>query len=132
MAFTEKKPNNFGFSEVTLNDTVVEFVNDTSAALKHNELVIINGFFGNVLNHEGGAVGAKVNIDINSDRTFITNQIAEDAAFVEGSLAYFVAGVLTSDAGEGNPAVGVVVGTDYTISNPATYVVIRPLVQGVA
>jgi hypothetical protein len=134
MSFTEKVRGTYGFLEQTLSDRTMVITNATTRKMLQNELVLVDGIFGNVLEHNGIAGRASGKISINADRTIKTNQLASGAAFTVGATVYAVAGTNDAPVGlthvsVGNTPVGVCVEID-----PATtqlYVVFRPFIQPV-
>lgn len=134
MSFTEKVRGTYGFLEQTLSDRTMVVTNATTRKMLQNELVLVDGIFGNVLEHNGIAGSASGKISINADRTIKTNQLATGAAFTVGATVYAVDGtndvpVKLTHASAGNTPVGVCVEID-----PATtqlYVVFRPFIQPV-
>ena len=132
MAFTEKVRGTYGFHEQTLSDRTFLVKNETGRTVLQNELVIIGGVFGNVLEHKGIEDGASGLVNINSDRTIKTAQLADGATFTVGGVVYGVAGDSTNPVGlthtgGGNTAVGRVIEIDP--ATPQRYVVFRPFVQ---
>lgn len=134
MSFTEKVRGTYGFLEQTLSDRTMVVTNDTTRKMLQNELVLVDGIFGNVLEHNGIAGSSSGKISINADRTIKTNQLATGAAFTVGATVYAVDGTNDAPVGlthvsVGNTPVGVCVEID-----PATtqlYVVFRPFIQPV-
>jgi len=135
MAFTEKVRGTYGFHEQTLSDRTFLVKNETGRTVLQHELVIINGVFGNVLEHKGIANGASGLVNINNDRTIKTAQLhAGTANFTVGGTVYAIAGdttnpVMLTHSSEGNTAVGRVIEIDP--ASPQAYVVFRPFVQPV-
>lgn len=66
MAMTAYKASNYDFHEETLHDIVPEVTNDTTRTVLHNELVMLDGFFGEVADYDGIGTGLVGNININS------------------------------------------------------------------
>lgn len=134
MAFTEKVRGTYGFHEQTLSDRTLLVKNTTTRTLVQNEIVVVGGVFGNVLEHKGIAEGASGLININNDRTIKTEQLANGAAFEVGGTVYAVAGTDTDPVGLTNTqGTNTPVGRVVEIDPAATqrYVVFRPFVQPV-
>jgi len=135
MAFTEKVRGTYGFHEQTLSDRTFLVKNETGRTVLQHELVIINGVFGNVLEHKGIANGASGLVNINNDRTIKTAQLhAGTANFTVGGTVYAIAGdttnpVMLTHSSAGNTAVGRVIEIDP--ASTQAYVVFRPFVQPV-
>lgn len=132
MSFTEKVRGTYGFLEQTLNDLTMVVTNATTRKMLQNEIVLVSGIFGNVLEHNGIAGGASGKINISANRTIKTNQLATGADFEVGDTVYAVdatndAPVGLTHASTGNTPIGICVEVD-----PATtqlYVVFRPFIQ---
>lgn len=134
MAMTAYKASNYDFHEETLHDIVPEVTNDTTRTVLHNELVMLDGFFGEVADYDGIGTGLVGNININSERKIRTSQVKaglDTAVFVEGATLYFVpqtdavAGFLTNEYEAGAVAVGLVTDADAK----SKWVEFRPFVQ---
>lgn len=125
MAMTEAKVN-FNFEESTVDAKQVLVTNDLGFDVSHLELVLINGYFGEVKEFDGIANGATGYINIDSDRTIGTTQIDTGDTFVVDSPVYFhVANkVLEATSAAGNVAVGIC-----TKINNGVSVEFRPFVQ---
>lgn len=122
----------YGFHEATLKDKMQLVTNNTARTLLHNELVYLDGFFGEVCEIDGIAAGAQGYINFNSERLIRTSQVADDLTVVAGATLYFIlqgadaAGSLThSDTG--NTAIGIVTAVD----GDGDWVEFRPFVQPV-
>lgn len=132
MSFTEKVRGTYGFHEQTLSDRTLLVENTTTRTLVQNEIVVVGGVFGNVLEHKGIAGGASGLININNDRTIKTEQLANGAAFEVGGTVYAVAGTDTDPVGLTNTqGTNTPVGRVVEIDPAATqkYVVFRPFIQ---
>jgi hypothetical protein len=132
MSFTETKVGTYGFHEQTLSDRAMPITNTTTRTLLNNELVIFGGVFGNVLATEGIGAAATGLVNINSERSIKTNQLADGADFAVGGTVYIVAGTNDAPAGltnssAGNTAIGIVVEIDP--ADIQLYVVFRPFSQ---
>lgn len=134
MAMTAYKASNYDFHEETLHDIVPEVTNDTARTVLHNELVMLDGFFGEVADYDGIGTGLVGNININSERKIRTSQVKATldlSVFVEGATLYFVpqtdteAGYLTNAYEAGAVAVGLVTDADAN----SKWVEFRPFVQ---
>lgn len=134
MSFTEKVRGTYGFLEQTLNDLTMVVTNATTRKMLQNEIVLVSGIFGNVLEHNGIAGSASGKINISANRTIKTNQLATGAGFEVGDTVYAVdatndAPVGLTNSSTGNTPIGICVEVD-----PATtqlYVVFRPFIQPV-
>lgn len=130
-------PNNYNFHEETLSDRMVEVKNTSGRKVLHNELVLIDGYFGEVCEFDGIENGARGFININPERTIKTTQVKDtlDDAFTPGNPVYFIPqtgakeGLLT-DTNESSTAiaVGMIVSAD---EDNGVWVVFRPYVQDV-
>ena len=125
---TEAKVN-FNFEEAKVGQKQVVVNNTYGRTLDHLELVLLNGYFGEVREFDGIAAGADGVINIDSDREIATSQIGTSDTFVVGAILYFlpsssVAGKLRSASGTGRAAVGIV-----TAINNGTSVTFKPFAQ---
>lgn len=134
MAMTPQKASNYDFHTETLHDLVPEVENSSLRTVLHNELVLLNGFFGEVCDYDGIATEAKGNICIDANRTIHTNQVKaalDPAAFVAGQVVYFVpqnglaVGFLTPLYEATAVPVGIITGADAA----SKWVEFRPFVQ---
>jgi len=122
---TEAKVN-YNFEESQENVSQVEVVNDLGYAVKHLELVLINGYFGEVREFDGIANGAAGKINIDDKRLIGTTQIDLADVFVLDAPVYFhVANkVLEVTSAAGNVFVGMC-----TKVNNGVSVEFKPVVQ---
>ena len=116
--------NNYDFHEETLYDVMQLVTNNTTRTLLHNELVYLDGFFGEVCEIDGIAAGQTGYISINPNRTIRSAQVADVALmagdFTIGSTMYFIPqvnaneGYLVDQNDVGAPAipVGIIVAAD--------------------
>jgi len=93
MAMTDYKTSNYDFHEQTLNDNQPSVKNTATRTVVHYELVLLNGYFGEVRQYEGIEPNARGRICIEHARTLHTSQVkaglAEDA-FVVDAVVFFV------------------------------------------
>lgn len=117
---------NYSFEERKLGSKQVEVENDLGYAVKHLELVLINGYFGEVRSFDGIADGARGIINIDDEREIVTAQIDTGDTFVLDAPVYFhVANkVLEVTSASGNVAVGIC-----TYVNNGTAVGFKPFKQ---
>lgn len=133
MAMTPYKASNYDFHAETLHDIVPEVTNNSARKVLHNELVLFNGFFGEVCDYDGIESDYKGNICIDSERTIHTNQVKanlDPAAFTVGQIVYFVpqgaaVGFLTPIYEATAVPVGIITGRDAA----SKWVEFRPFVQ---
>lgn len=100
---------NFSFEEARLGVTQVEVTNDLGYAVVHLELVLINGYFGEVRDFDGIADGARGLINLDDEREIRTKQIDTGDTFVLDAPVYFnpTTKVLEVTGAAGNVAVGI-------------------------
>ena len=117
---------NFRFEEARLGVTQVEVANDLGYDVVHLELVLINGYFGEVREFDGIANGARGIINTDDEREIRTRQIDTGGTFVLDSPLYFnpTTKVLEDASAAGNVAVGIV-----TYVNNGTAVGFKPFKQ---
>lgn len=135
MAFTPY-PNNYNFHEETLSDRMVEVKNNSGRTVLHNELVYLDGYFGEVCEFDGIKNGEKGFININSERIIKTTQVKGtlDDEFKHGAILYFIPqtalseGLLTDTYESGN---AIAVGTVISADEDDVWVTFRPFIQGV-
>lgn len=125
---TEAKVN-FNFEEAKVGQKQVAVTNTYARTLIHLELVLLNGYFGEVRDFDGIAASADGVINIDSDREIGTSQINTSDTFVVGNPVYFlpattVAGKLRSASATGNAPVGIV-----TSINNGVSVTFKPFAQ---
>lgn len=89
MAWTEQNLRNHDFYARTLDDLRVVLENTTARDLEQYELVILNGYFGEVLNVEDVANGEDAIVNIDSMRTIRTDQVGAAQTFVVGDKIWF-------------------------------------------
>lgn len=130
MAMTDVKPNyNFYVSEIDKKQVTV--TNDLGRTVEHNELVLLDAWFGEVCEIDGIEDDASGNICIDSNRKIQTTQIDTSVTFADGDTIYFTpgddsdAGTLTNASATGNVAVGML--TDKYESG--TFIEFIPFVQ---
>lgn len=126
--------NDFGFSERTVDDFQPYVQNLTSRTVLNEELVYLNGFFGEVKKVDGIANLAWGPVNIFPFRTIQTNQIETTDTFVVAQMVYFfpgsdiVPGKLRSTNVTGSIPAGIVTEVGGT-GGAHTYIVFRPFVQ---
>jgi len=89
MAWTTQNLRNHDFYARTLDDLRVVLENTTARDLEQYELVILNGYFGEVLNVEDVANGEDAIVNIDSMRTIRTDQVGAAQTFVVGDKIWF-------------------------------------------
>lgn len=121
---------NYNFEENLLENKQVVVANSLGRALEHLEIVSMGGFFGEVRDFDGVAIGANAHINIDADREIRTTQINTTDTFTIGSVVYFVpggssaAGVLRAQTEVTAIAVGVC-----TFINAGVAIGFRPFIQ---
>jgi len=134
MAMNAYKASNYDFHVETLHDIVPEVTNSGTRTVIHNELVILNGFFGEVCDYDDILTTASGNICIDSERTIHTNQVKAGLGadvFVTGAVIYFVpqtsavVGYLCAVTEDTAVPVGIITGAD----SASAWVEFRPFVQ---
>lgn len=130
-------PNNYDFHEETLHDLMVLATNTLARTVLHNELVYIDGYFGEVCDFDGIAENGEGYLNINFNRSIKTTQVgaAELLAgdFTVGKTLYFITqtadneGYLVDQTTSEVPAtpVGIILDAD----EDNEWVVFRPFVQ---
>ena len=126
---------NYGFTEDELSKKQVKVLNATGRKVLHNELVLLDGYFGEVTDFNGIADDNLGYINIDSERAIETQQIADTQNFVRGGVVYYAEdadpsanpGALYSVYAVGRTPVGIAIDTDLS----ATYVKFMPFVQRV-
>jgi len=121
---------NYSFFEEQLSKVQIEVKNELGRDVENNELVIIDGLFGNVVDFEGIVDDARGLIDITTDRVISTTQIDTSDTFAVDDIVYFLSGkaaaagklIVTNDSG------AVAVGICTKINN-GTSVSLRPFAQ---
>jgi hypothetical protein len=88
MAMTEAKVN-YGFHENFIAIDLIKITNSSGLAYVHLQLVIEDGYFGEVREFDGIANGATGYINIYSKRRITTTQIDTGDTFVLGDPLYF-------------------------------------------
>ncbi len=129
---------NYDFHQETLHDVQQLVTNNTTRKVLHNELVYLDGFFGEVCEIDGIAASASGYISINPNRTIRSAQVADaalmDGDFTVGSTMYFIPqvnaneGYLVDQNDVGAPAipVGIIVGVPGDSNDWVTF---RPFPQ---
>ena len=126
---TEAKVN-YNFEEAVVSNKQVTVTNNLGRAVEHLELVLLNGYFGEVRDFDGIADSAIGHINIDSDREIGTTQIDTGDTFNVGDPIYFepggstVAGKLRAASATGNAAVGII-----TKVNAGVAITFKPFVQ---
>lgn len=134
MAFTEVDVNSQNFSEVTENDKQVTVTNNLGRTALFQELVYLDGYFGEVKEVGGIANGATGKININAERKIKTQQVEATDTFTAGNTLWFAgggagaAGTLEDANGGSDLAVGIITGEEGT-GGAQTAVEFRPFVQ---
>ena len=128
---------NYSFEESRLGDKQVDVTNDLGHDVKHLELVLINGYFGEVrswdpltvVGDHGIPDGARGVINIDDEREIQTKQIDTGDTFVLDAPVYFhvVNRVLEVTSAAGNVAVGMC-----TVVNNGVSVGFKPFKQRLA
>ncbi len=131
MAMTEAKVN-YNFEEAKVGEKQVAVTNSNSVTVEHLELVLLNGYFGEVREFDGIAAGASGMINIDSDREIGTTQIDASSTFTVGGVVYFepstsAAGKLYATSITGRAPVGIA-----TKVNNGVSVTFKPFVQRVS
>lgn len=105
---TEAKVN-YNFEESLDSMNQVKVTNNLGYAVEHLELVLINGYFGEVRDFDGIAAAARGTICIRDDREIRTTQIDTGDTFVLDAPVYFnpTTKVLEAASASGNAAVGI-------------------------
>lgn len=88
MAWTDVEKN-YDFYAQTLNDKKMVLENTTSRSLEQFELVLLNGYFGEVMNVEDVADGEDAIVNIDSFRTIRTSQVGDSQTFAVGDIIWF-------------------------------------------
>ncbi len=136
MAMTEVEKN-YSFHDETMKDLQVLVTNNTDRTLEHNELVYLDGYFGEVVEIDGIAAAAEGYINIYPFRTIRTTQVADAQDFTPGDVVWFAP--QTSGAGNNgellddapNPVVAQVAVGTILAGGDSGYVIFRPFIQDI-
>jgi len=129
MSMTSAKPN-YNFEENFIHVQEILVSNNLGRSVEHNEIVYLDGYFGEIKDFDGIADAADGYINILDTREISTTQIETTDTFVVGGIVFFVSGG-SSVAGSlraGYVADGVAIGVCTKINN-GTSVTFRPYNQ---